>query len=108
MALSICQENLVGATMTCDHAISLFSGAGGMSLGFAQAGIKPILAADIDPSACRTYETNLHVQIVRTDISQNDSAFRVALRQFHEPLALVGGPPCQGFSSAGRKSSHDK
>ncbi len=41
--------------------ISLFSGAGGLSLGFAQAGLKPIFGIDINRDACITYENNLGV-----------------------------------------------
>lgn len=94
--------------MRKDQVISLFSGAGGMSLGFAQAGIKPEFAADIDPDACETYRTNLGVDAIEIDISQNERSFRNAIQRHRNAFALIGGPPCQGFSSAGRKNGNDK
>jgi DNA (cytosine-5)-methyltransferase 1 len=88
--------------------VSLFSGAGGMSLGFAQAGIKPVLAADIDRDACETYRTNLKVDALETDLSEPDSSFIRAVDEYRHAFALIGGPPCQGFSSAGRKNGKDR
>jgi DNA (cytosine-5)-methyltransferase 1 len=88
--------------------VSLFSGAGGMSLGFAQAGLKPTLAVDIDPDACETYRDNLDFEAIHADISNHDSAFMRAIPQYRGVFALIGGPPCQGFSSAGLKDGKDK
>jgi DNA (cytosine-5)-methyltransferase 1 len=48
--------------------ISLFSGAGGLSLGFAQAGLKPIFGVDINHSACITYENNLGIPCHNLDL----------------------------------------
>lgn len=90
------------------NVISLFSGAGGMSLGFANAGIKPAFAADIDLDACSTYEKNLGVASFNCDISNSDFASKIILFSTTTPLALIGGPPCQGFSSAGSKNGSDK
>lgn len=94
--------------MNEDSVLSLFSGAGGMSLGFAQAGLKPVFAADIDPDACRTYQNNLHTEAFEADISDRDSSFRRAIQAYKNVFALIGGPPCQGFSSAGRKDGKDQ
>jgi DNA (cytosine-5)-methyltransferase 1 len=94
--------------MKDQQVISLFSGAGGMSLGFAQAGLKPTIAADLDADACETYRANLGVDAIQTDIADNDPKFREALIERRGAFALIGGPPCQGFSSAGRKDGTDK
>lgn len=88
--------------------ISLFSGAGGCSLGFAQAGVAASFAADIDRDAAATYSANLGVECRVLDLSTPSAIQAVhqaagALR----PLMLVGGPPCQGFSTAGPRNSND-
>ena len=57
------------ASKGSDAVISLFCGAGGMSLGFASAGSKPVLAADIDGDACATYRKNLGIDAVETNLA---------------------------------------
>lgn len=94
--------------MTSDHVVSLFSGAGGMSLGFAKAGVKPSFAADIDKDACETYRANLNVEALEIDLSQPSRSFQKRVHPYREAFALIGGPPCQGFSSAGHKNAKDK
>ena len=91
-----------------DHVISLFSGAGGMSYGFARAGLKPVFAADIDADACASYRQNLHIDALLTDLGKPDASRTRRLSEFKNPFAIIGGPPCQGFSSAGRKDASDK
>jgi Alw26I/Eco31I/Esp3I family type II restriction m6 adenine DNA methyltransferase len=94
--------------------IDLFSGAGGLSLGFKWAGWKPIAANDIDPVFLATYKANIHDQIVPGDI-RDESVFRELVRLCKEakecnpdtPLFVLGGPPCQGFSTAGNRRSMD-
>jgi DNA (cytosine-5)-methyltransferase 1 len=90
-----------------DAVLSLFSGAGGMSLGFAEAGLKPIFALDIEPAACATYSQNLEFEAHCADLVADFEKIERALRQWPKPLALIGGPPCQGFSSAGLKRAND-
>ena len=90
-----------------DYVISLFSGAGGMSLGFYQAGIKPVLAADIDADACATYRANLNVDAMEVNLEEPSQSFVRAIEKYRGAFALIGGPPCQGFSSAGNKDSND-
>lgn len=89
--------------------IDLFSGAGGLSLGFRWAGWKQIVANDIEASFLDTYKANLGGKIVCGDITQPSvcgeivSIAKAAPR--NGPTILLGGPPCQGFSTAGNKRS---
>lgn len=103
-------ENMIETaeqTVPKNTTVSLFSGAGGMSLGFAQAGLKPTLAADHNKDACKTYERNLDVRPIHTDLSNPSSTFLTSINRSLDPLFLIGGPPCQGFSSAGQKNADD-
>jgi len=90
--------------------ISLFSGCGGCSLGLKQAGIDVDLAVDMDQDTCNTYVSNLKQGIVWcTDLSKTqatDLLEKSNLRKDDITL-IVGGPPCQGFSSAGAKDWAD-
>ena len=85
-------------------AISLFSGAGGMDIGFEQAGYKIVWANDFDVSACLTYEKNLGPKIVHGDIREHLHK----LKSFYGVDVIFGGPPCQGFSVAGKMDPEDE
>lgn len=91
-----------------DHVVALFSGAGGLSLGFARAGLAPTFAADVDVAACSTYTKNLSVEARSLDLATTaPSAISDALGPGHQCFAVIGGPPCQGFSSAGSRRIAD-
>jgi DNA (cytosine-5)-methyltransferase 1 len=88
--------------------ISLFSGAGGLSMGFANAGIKPAFGVDINIDACSTYESNLGIPCHNLDLSNKDfSQLLNLLTPYQDVLAVIGGPPCQGFSTAGSRNRFD-
>ncbi len=84
-------------------AVDLFSGAGGLSLGFTQTGrIEIVAAAENNPNARKTYKRN-HSKVTRlySDVRTIDYA---ELRESVGPVDIViGGPPCQGFSNANRQ-----
>ncbi|MFT4967722.1 MAG: DNA (cytosine-5)-methyltransferase 1 [Candidatus Deianiraeaceae bacterium] len=82
--------------------ISLFSGAGGMDLGFKQAGFDIVFANDFDKDACNTYAHNIDKNILHCDISliKNDDIPK-------NIDVLVGGFPCQGFSIANKNRNID-
>jgi DNA (cytosine-5)-methyltransferase 1 len=84
-------------------AVSLFSGAGGMDVGFTRAGFKVLWAAEKDKAACDTYNHNAEVAVSRRlDLRTFD--FDELRRELPGPVdCLFGGPPCQGFSRNSRK-----
>jgi DNA (cytosine-5)-methyltransferase 1 len=91
-----------------DSTIALFSGAGGLSIGFARAGLAPTLAVDNDPDACATYSSNLNAESLCADVS-SETAIKRVQQTFSRarPFAMIGGPPCQGFSTAGARNADD-
>jgi DNA (cytosine-5)-methyltransferase 1 len=93
---------------TSDSVVSLFSGAGGCSLGFADVGLKPCVAADLDADACVTYSANIGTACDTMDLSTEIAVRHVVDRVGgRPPFIIVGGPPCQGFSTAGSRNSTD-
>lgn len=90
--------------------IDLFSGAGGMGLGFKWAGWKPIIANDIQSTYLTTYAKNVHDSVLVGSIA-NPEIFATLLdvaeraRSEGRPFWVLGGPPCQGFSTAGNQRS---
>jgi len=81
--------------------IDLFAGAGGLTTGFHMTGFESLCAIDIDAKALATYNYNYpNTKIINQDIRKvNPSDLRLALGLQQEELtALIGGPPCQGFS----------
>ena len=88
-----------GARLAAD----LFSGAGGLSRGLEDAGFRVIFGADADPFANRTHAHHFPGMSVDWDLADGDNVNRVAdlCRRAGVEL-IVGGPPCQPFSRAGR------
>lgn len=87
------------------RAISLFSGAGGMDIGFKNAGIDIVWANEIDKDAYNTYkENNLDVTIIQGDIREKIEL----LNNIKDIDIIFGGPPCQGFSVAGKMNPDDE
>ncbi len=75
--------------------VSLFAGIGGFDLGFEYAGFNIIWANDFDKYACETYKANVSKNIVCGDI-------RVEKENIPEHDVLIGGFPCQPFSTLGK------
>ena len=84
--------------------VSVFSGAGGLDIGAIEAGANVIWANDMMKEACQTYRTNIGNHIVCGDINEKmkelDGLKNISL--------VIGGPPCQGFSVAGKMDANDK
>lgn len=84
--------------------IDLFSGCGGLTLGFQLAGVQSILASDIDENCEKTFKRNFpDTPFICKDITE------ITLQDVKEvigekvPDIIVGGPPCQGFSLANKR-----
>jgi DNA (cytosine-5)-methyltransferase 1 len=96
--------------------VDLFAGAGGLSLGFKWAGWTPLVANDLVTRFLDTYTANVHGAVVPGDIrgpevSEELISTASAMRRQHgsRPFLVLGGPPCQGFSTAGnRRSMNDE
>ncbi len=83
--------------------ISLFTGAGGMDIGFSRAGYEILWANDFDKNACATFRAN------HGDIIEHGSIidFIPKLGKYAGADVVFGGPPCQGFSVAGKMDPND-
>jgi len=81
--------------------VGLFSGCGGLDLGFKQAGYDIIWANDILKDACETYKLNIGNHIVNEDIT------KINLETIPSADIIIGGPPCQGFSGIGKRDPND-
>ena len=81
--------------------VSLFSGAGGLDLGFKMAGNKIIWANDLYSDAVETYRNNIGNHIICEDITN------INANDVPECDIIIGGFPCQGFSVANTKRAED-
>lgn len=81
--------------------VSLFSGCGGLDLGFKMAGFNVIWATDHDKSACDTYKNNLDNSNICKDIK------KISLTEIPYAKIYILGPPCQGFSNIGKRDLKD-
>lgn len=82
--------------------VSLFSGCGGLDLGFVREGFDIIWANELLKDACDTYELNIGKHIVHNDILEID------LDEIPKADLVIGGPPCQGFSGIGLRKPDDE
>ena len=91
------------------NVLDLFCGAGGLSKGFEWAGYNIIAANDNFSAACLTYKTNHpKTTLIEGDITKKDiknNLFRVIKNKKVD--IVIGGPPCQGFSYAGKRLVDD-
>jgi len=96
--------------MTRPIGIDLFAGAGGLSLGFEQAGFDIIASVDIDPIHCAIHKFNFPncVTICKSvvDLTGDELRYRATIGQTDIDV-VIGGPPCQGFSLMGKRSLDD-
>jgi DNA (cytosine-5)-methyltransferase 1 len=88
--------------------MSIFSGAGGLDIGFHKAGFNIVACIDIDKDSCKSLELNRgnylsHTcQVLNADITKLD--FSALHQQIGDVDFVIGGPPCQSFSAAGRRA----
>ena len=81
--------------------IDLFSGCGGMSLGFEQAGFDVVAGFDNWDPAIAIYRANFKHPIFKKDLSNSDACDDVSKLK---PDLIAGGPPCQDYSIAGKRN----
>jgi DNA (cytosine-5)-methyltransferase 1 len=92
------------------HCLDLFSGIGGLSLGLERAGLRCLGGIDHWPDAQATFESNLHPlrchlsDLTRTTVDEIEAFFDVEVGQID---IVSGGPPCQGFSTVGKRNEAD-
>jgi DNA (cytosine-5)-methyltransferase 1 len=102
-------QQKVHSKKTLPKIVSLFSGAGGLDLGFAKEGFEIPVAIDISPAAVRTHSRNFQeTNGITEDLLQLGP--KGVLTLIHQNIrkksriGVIGGPPCQGFSRANNTS----
>lgn len=81
--------------------VDLFAGCGGLSLGFQNAGFDLVAAFENWDAAINVYKQNFSHPVFKCDLSDVDTS--VSSIKKYRPDLIVGGPPCQDFSSAGKR-----
>ena len=92
-------------------AIDLFCGAGGLSTGLKKSGFRLCLGVDIDEKALKTYKCNLkRTKVLKEDIKKVTGERITELTGINrrDNFLLAGCPPCQGFSSLGKRDANDE
>lgn len=88
--------------------IDLFCGCGGLSLGFEKAGFEIALAIDMWDDAVKTYNYNHKNKVAECkDIHELDDEFLKKFGQKENVVGVIGGPPCQGYSTVGTRDIND-
>jgi len=82
-------------------AVDLFCGCGGLSLGFQKAGIEILVAMDNWNIALDIYQQNFDHPVIYQNLKDEVAAVKII--QTISPEMIIGGPPCQDFSSAGKQ-----
>ncbi|MBJ7603126.1 MAG: DNA (cytosine-5-)-methyltransferase [Candidatus Dormibacteraeota bacterium] len=97
-------------TSTKPVAVELFAGGGGLGEGFTLAGFRVAVAVEIDRHAAQTYRINhpgtVVIEADATKISAKQLQLLAPLAS--QATAVIAGPPCQGYSAAGRRKADDK
>jgi len=94
----------------CQNMVDLFCGAGGLSLGFEWANFNCLVANDNFKNASETYQANFaHTDFVFGDITEPSIKQKIyqVIKNKEAVDIVVGGPPCQGFSNAGKRLIDD-
>lgn len=102
-------ERRTGVAARMRKLISLYTGAGGLDLGFEAAGFSTAVAVEMDSEAVATLRHNRNWPVIDRDIHEVSSKdlLRAAKLAVGEADALIGGPPCQPFSKSGYWASGD-
>lgn len=88
--------------------IDLFCGIGGLSLGFEQAGFEVVSAIDMWADAVRTYNHNRKEKVAKViTVEDFNNTMLPEIVKNNNISGIIGGPPCQGFSTVGRRNVED-
>jgi DNA (cytosine-5)-methyltransferase 1 len=88
--------------------IDLFCGIGGLSLGFEQAGFEVVSAIDMWDDAIKTFNHNRKEKVAKTiSVEEYNDVELPAIAASNRITGIIGGPPCQGFSTLGRRDIDD-
>lgn len=88
--------------------IDLFCGIGGLSLGFEQAGFEVVSAVDMWADAVKTYNHNREERVAEVISVEDYNVKELPAIIAHENITgIIGGPPCQGFSTVGKREVDD-
>jgi DNA (cytosine-5)-methyltransferase 1 len=88
--------------------VDLFCGAGGLSTGFRKAGFRTVLGIDKDKRAIETFIVNHpESKAIQEDMTKINGTDILKATELNEIDVIVGGPPCQGFSMAGKRRPND-
>lgn len=82
------------------NVVDLFCGCGGLSLGFQNAGYNIVAAYDNWDEAIKIYNKNFNHQVIKRDLNDTEHIEDIS---GHHPSIIIGGPPCQDYSSAGHR-----
>ena len=91
--------------------VDLFAGCGGLSLGFKKAGFEVCSHLEIDEKCCATLQENSSSSevIIKTDITAHEKYLKMLKKTIPRKLdGVIGGPPCQTYSIAGRNKDENK
>lgn len=89
--------------------IDLFCGCGGLSKGFEMAGFEPVLAIDFWKDAIDTYNFNHKKNVgICEDVSKLDEKSLEKIMNENKIVGIIGGPPCQGYSTVGKRDVTDE
>ncbi len=89
------------------NVVSIFSGAMGLDLGLEKAGLNIAVSVEMDKLACQTIRSNTNIPVIENDINNvlTEDILTTAGLLKEQIFAVVGGPPCQAFSTAGKRLS---
>ncbi len=87
--------------------VSIFSGGMGLDLGLEKAGLEVAISVEMDRLACQTIRANSSIPVIENDINKTSTQEILSTAKLNKSqvFAVVGGPPCQAFSTAGKRLS---
>jgi len=85
--------------------VDLFCGCGGLSLGFMEAGFNVLAGIDFWNDAIEVYKRNFTHPVINQNLMDVEESSSII--KSYSPEMIIGGPPCQDFSSAGKRDENN-